>query len=300
MPMRWMLAIIITLIAVGGTVLYYTFPQTTPATQQQTPQVAYKDPYVGNPNATIPPRQTATGTQQTTQTTYRTDNAAPVTQPQTVIESTTGVIDEDPGYDRRVMEDAFFAEVNRQRLINGLQPLEIRKDLSQTARKYSEELAAGAQAEAGYDPRTAVVELRHFGDTFGLTVVERLAYKDIYDARIAGENILSLPLDNSTYNTDDTLRARSWRSEEELVTSGVRSWMLSPLHRANILTKDYDFGGVGVYRLDNILVVTQVFIQSASCGYYKGPCCDSGNACFDNLICTTHDRDEEECRQTDE
>ena len=295
--MKWLALLTATFIIIGSGILWYA-ARTTPA-QTTTPlqPLPYLNPYVDAPQSTHtarttepPPRADAPTPppRRTADVAHGTRHSAPTPN------TDTGQIDPDPGYDRRVLEQRFFDEVNRQRELRGLAPLELRKDLARTARKYSKELAAGAKAEPGYDPRTAVVELRHFGASFGMTVVERLRSKKVYDVARAGENILSLPLENSTYAADGTLLARSWRSVDDIVTDGVRTWMLSSAHRANILTPEYTHGGVGVFRLDNLLVVTEVFITKASCGYYKGPCCKTTDACFAGFYCDTS-RDTPEC-----
>ncbi len=299
--MKWLIFSIIFFTAIGSALLWFaTVKQTNTTSAPKTLlPITYKDPYIRDtptkdpsdtpaqpPHEVAPPQPSSYPQRHQQQdTTQRTAN-------------NIGTIEPSPVYDRRVMERLFFDEVNRQRELRNLKPLILRKDLARTARKYSEELAAGAQSEPGYDPRTAVVELRHFGDSFGLTVVERLAYKKVYDVSRAGENILSIPLDVSTYADDGTLLERSWRSPEDIVTDGVRQWILSSGHRKNILTPEYDYGGIGVFRLDNILVVTQIFITQASCGYYKGPCCGSGDACFRQYTCDTT-RKTPECRTED-
>ncbi len=286
----------------GSAILFYTFlsqPHETEKAKKKPLTLTYKDPYVtkdvhNHENIAHISKSASSKTDNDAQkpkAQHRTEST-----PRTRVEQSHNThIEPRPSYDRRVLEKLFFEEVNRQRLINDLEPLEFRKDLARTARKYSEELAMNAKQNPHYDPRTATVELRHFGATFGMTVIERLAYKKVYDVSRAGENILSLPLDISTYAPDGTLIKRTWRTNEEVVTDGVRRWMLSSAHRANILTPTYTHTGVGVFRLDNVLVVTQIFITKASCGYYKGPCCETTDACFTGFYCDT-DRDTPECR----
>ncbi len=284
--MRWIITITILLIFIGSAILWY-LPNHTQSTPQQRPTpVTYKNPYVkpqSQPTNTTPP--THTPPQHTT----------PKPQPQTHLTPKPKIAPE-PDYNRHIMEDLFFTEVNRQRIIRNVEPLTLRKDLTHTARKYSKELATTTKQDPSYDPRTAVVELRHIGNSFGRTVIERLHYKDIYDMSRAGENILSIPLDRSTYDDNGQLLERQWRTPKEVVDDGVRAWILSPKHRKNMLMPSYTHSGIGVYRLDNILVVTQIFITQADCGYYDGPCCTNAPACFDTYTC---DREniEPKCRK---
>ncbi len=290
--MRWLIITTLLLIAVGSTFLWYSFIRTQPKPQHSLPPLTYKDPYVKSSTqqshdiaVTTKPQPTPQHTTAPQQSATR-SSSAPIP-----------AIAPEPTYDRRAMENLFFAEVNRQRVIRNLEPLTLRKDLARTARKYSKELATATQQDPSYDPRTAVVELRHLGTSFGRTVIERLHYKDVYDMSRAGENILSIPLDLSTYDDNGHLLKRQWRTPDDVVNDGVRAWILSPKHRTNILTPSYTHGGIGIYRLDNILVVTQIFITQADCGYYKGPCCTTTPTCFNTYTCD-YDRTEPECRKS--
>ena len=295
--MRWFLASALAIIIGGGALLWRATPHTPH------PRVSTIDPRAFDASVTAPPAQTPAPPPQDTPR-HTTPSAPPRTPPpqhtpppraHTADDTASpDAIAPEPVYDRRTLEKLFFDEVNRQRILHNLPPLTLRKDLARTARKYAKELAFGARNEPGYDPRTAVVELRHFGSSFGMTVIERLRHKKVYDTARAGENILSLPMDISTYD-GDRLRTRRWRTPQDLATDGARRWMLSPKHRANILTAAYTHAGVGVYRLDNILVVVEVFITKADCGYYRGPCCTTTPQCFAGYECRPQKDGAEEC-----
>lgn len=64
-----------------------------------------------------------------------------------------------------------------------------------------------------------------------------------------------------------------WHSLTEIEKDSVRSWMDSPGHKANILNKDFDEGGMGAAYINGYVILTQVFIRRADCGYKGGACC---------------------------
>lgn len=209
-------------------------------------------------------------------------------------------IDPEPSYDRKEFEKMFFDEVNHQRLLAGRRKLKWRSDLSEVARKHSEDQAADSRAllDSGTTPTSAPI--RHEGRTSGTTVLDRLTAEGIRDFSLAGENILSIAL------TDElvvdvahpaTVVRKTWRQPETVVTGGVRSWMLSPSHRENILMKDYNRGGVGVTRVGDFLIVTQVFARNSDCGFADAACCEDPKDgvenpdpwCYEGLTCTTRE-----------
>jgi len=196
-----------------------------------------------------------------------------------------------PVYDRRELERAIFDEINRVRLINDRDALSLRKDVARAGRKYAKELAADARAKPSYDPSAAVIDLHHRGGRFGDTVVERLAYKGVDDVARAGENIISLPVDVVRPDGRHDVLSLS-----EVAQRTVQHWLLSPTHRANMLTTEYTAGGVGIYQQDGVVVAVSIFIVPAQCGYRHGPCCDTEPACFTGYVCDD-DREEPECRR---
>lgn len=66
----------------------------------------------------------------------------------------------------------------------------------------------------------------------------------------------------------------SYHEPSELETTAVNGWMNSPGHRKNILNGEYDEAGVGIAQVNDYLIITQVFIKKAECGYKNGPCCE--------------------------
>lgn len=79
-----------------------------------------------------------------------------------------------------------------------------------------------------------------------------------------------------------------WETIEQIVQGGVNQWMNSPGHRKNILNAEYDEAGIGIAQVNDYLIMTQVFITRASCGFQDGPCCEKTGYlpyCFIPLNC---------------
>jgi hypothetical protein len=64
------------------------------------------------------------------------------------------------------------------------------------------------------------------------------------------------------------------KTNDEAENEAVVGWMNSPGHKKNILTAEYDEAGIGIVEVKNYLVMTQIFITRAECGYMTGPCCE--------------------------
>ena len=79
------------------------------------------------------------------------------------------------------------------------------------------------------------------------------------------ERILTVP--KADWKTVD------WETAGQAAEGSVDQWMNSPGHRQNILTPDFDEAGVGIAKVNDYLIMTQVFIKRSSCGFQKGPCC---------------------------
>lgn len=80
----------------------------------------------------------------------------------------------------------------------------------------------------------------------------------------------------------------NWYSQAQVETRAVEGWMGSPGHRANILNGAYDRSGIGIARVNDYFIITQVFVKIASCGYRGGPCCEKPGYlpyCFVPLDC---------------
>ncbi|MCU0679067.1 MAG: CAP domain-containing protein [Planctomycetes bacterium] len=79
-----------------------------------------------------------------------------------------------------------------------------------------------------------------------------------------------------------------WRTEREIAQAAAQGWMDSPGHRGNILTAAYDETGVGAAYVNGHIIITQVFIERAECGYETGACCEKDGYypyCFTPFSC---------------
>ncbi len=65
----------------------------------------------------------------------------------------------------------------------------------------------------------------------------------------------------------------NFKTEKEIKNEAIEGWMNSPGHRENILHPDYNETGIGIAKVGNYLIITQVFIKRIDCGYKTGPCC---------------------------
>lgn len=82
---------------------------------------------------------------------------------------------------------------------------------------------------------------------------------------------------NTAYNTNT-----------EVANEAVTGWMNSPGHRANILKSDFNEAGIGIAKVKNYYIITQVFIKKVDCGYLGGPCCIKAGyypSCYVPLSC---------------
>ena len=85
-------------------------------------------------------------------------------------------------------------------------------------------------------------------------------------------------------NVDEIIR----KSSDVVGNEAVVGWMNSPGHRKNILTAGYDEAGVGIAEIKDYLIITQVFITRAECGYFGGHCCEKSGYypyCYQPLNC---------------
>ena len=126
------------------------------------------------------------------------------------------------------MEKRVLTLVNRERKRQKRVVLEMDKKLRAVARAHSQDMAVN-----NYFSHTSLD---------GLSTFERLEASSV-KWKIAGENI--------AYNSN---------SADPALTA-VTSWMNSPEHYENMLTKDYTLTGIGVGRGENgIYFFTQVFV----------------------------------------
>jgi uncharacterized protein YkwD len=127
-------------------------------------------------------------------------------------------------------EAEIFEMVNEQRRRNNLNALEWDEELAKVARDYSRKMAR----ENFFD---------HF-DPDGENVVERAKNARVKNWSKIGENLFYCE------NIDEFSRV------------AVKGWMKSPTHKENILDREWNYSGIGVYvERDNRVYVTQVFIE---------------------------------------
>ena len=82
----------------------------------------------------------------------------------------------------------------------------------------------------------------------------------------------------------------TYKTPEEMAIENVQEWMDSPGHRENILTPEFDRTGIGVAKVNDWFIATQVFIQTAKCGYETGSCCEEEGYypwCYEPLKCVS-------------
>ena len=122
-----------------------------------------------------------------------------------------------------------FEVTNQERVKNGLAPLSWDHELCRMARAHSQ-----AMAKQGFFSHETPE---------GLRLRDRALATGIPRFRVLGENI--------AYN----------QGFKDPGAFAVERWMVSPGHRANILSKEYESSAVGVFVTpDGIVYLTQVFI----------------------------------------
>ncbi len=80
-------------------------------------------------------------------------------------------------------------------------------------------------------------------------------------------------------------------SDEELATEIVNGWMDSPGHRGNILESEFNHTGIGVAKVNEYYIATQVFLSTTNCGYLGAVCCaETGYYpwCYEPLNCVSN------------
>ena len=202
------------------------------------------------------------------------------------------------------MEKNIHDLVNQQRKLNGLQDLAWNDSIAAVARQHSQDLA---EENIPLTERSLLCYyplIHHLGFSFGSHVGERLENHSIYNFLASGENLIlvstwdgrrtygATEADCEEYdkynveNVSEELERRlelanktkkvSWQfhylSQEDLEASIINGWMNSPEHRDNILG-NYTDAGVGIAKVNDFYIVTQVFIQKIDCGYPGAQCC---------------------------
>ncbi len=80
----------------------------------------------------------------------------------------------------------------------------------------------------------------------------------------------------------------NWSDIEEVATKTVAGWLDSPGHYKNLINADYDQSGMGAALVNGYVILTQVFIRQAECGYLNGRCCQEEGYypyCYESLYC---------------
>ncbi len=91
--------------------------------------------------------------------------------------------------------------------------------------------------------------------------------------------------------TPVTVVEKTYYTDEEVVSAAVEGWMNSPGHRANILNKQYNQTGVGIAKIGDYFIITQVFIKKVDCGYKGGVCCQTSSSyyyCYTPYRCSNN------------
>ena len=82
----------------------------------------------------------------------------------------------------------------------------------------------------------------------------------------------------------------TWEDQDKIEEEIVNGWMNSPGHRQNILTSNFNQGGIGVVKINHFFIATQVFIEKVECGYETGACCEKAGYypyCYVPLECVS-------------
>jgi uncharacterized protein YkwD len=207
-----------------------------------------------------------------------------------------------------VMENDLFELVNDERVANGLARLRWNDEVASVAREHSFNLAKQNELLTERDLLCYVPLVHHEGFDFGLYHNDRLQNKSIYYFASSGENIFlaSAWKARKTFDVDEAncssnftqpagpeavkqeldlrlkyaagLERVNWlftfATKDEIENSIVQGWMASEGHRRNILNANYTESGIGVSKVNDFFIVTQIFIEAVDCGYRFGPCCE--------------------------
>ncbi len=207
-----------------------------------------------------------------------------------------------------VMENSIFELVNDERENEGLDALEWNDEIASVAREHSLNLAKQNAPLTERDLLCYVPLVHHEGFDFGTYHNDRLENKSIFYFASSGENIFlaSAWKARKTFDVDEAncdytfiqptgpeevqqelerrlnyssnLTRVKWlftfATKQEIENSIVQGWMDSEGHRRNILNLNYSETGIGIAKINDFYIVTQVFIEAVDCGYRFGPCCE--------------------------
>lgn len=145
-----------------------------------------------------------------------------------------GWSEESPPYDLATLQQRVLDEVNHTRRLLGRSPLSADSALVALARAHSEDMfARGFFAHRNPDGRRAGDRARAASYAFH-TFGENLFRGHLYDTV------------NYVTRGDETTTTYLWYSPDELAALIVAMWMESPGHRDNVLSPEFDAGGVGI------------------------------------------------------
>jgi uncharacterized protein YkwD len=252
---------------------------------------------------------------------------APVTSPGDGVQNRSPQIQRPEDIDFYEMERNLFDMVNDEREAQGLTSLLWNDEVASVAREHSEDLAVENRPLTEFDLSCHRPFIHHEGFDFGLYHDDRLNYRGIYYFSSSGENIFitsawssiesyveeypePCPSETSVvqpYNDSDDVLAElealteyvqtadriewttvEWQDQDEIERFIVDGWMGSPGHRELILDLDFNEAGVGVAKVNDFYIATQVFIKRVDCGYETGPCCEAEGyypSCYGTLQC---------------
>lgn len=171
------------------------------------------------------------------------------------------------------LENLTYRLVNEERKEKEFEPLEWNSELAAVAREHSQYLA-NREENKGF---TENINISHVGED-GEKHPHRIEKANIYYTNGSGENVAGISSIDTYYN--DTKKPASYLNMSEIGERAVKGWMNSPPHKENILKGKYEETGIGIATDSNgtNYVFTQLFINRAECGYWKGECCNGG--CF--------------------
>jgi uncharacterized protein YkwD len=225
------------------------------------------------------------------------------------------------------MERGIHAKVNAERAKSGLDDLLWSDELAAVAREHSEDLADENKPLTEFNLSCHRPFIHHEGFDFGLYHYDRLVTRGVYSFNYSGENIFitsgwssleslvadypePCPDDQTIVTSFDTPEdvlnkleelkryvsssdriswtAVEWHSQDELERYVVDGWLSSPGHKELMLDDGFDEAGIGVAKVNDFYIVTQVFINRLECGYNGGQCCVQEGyypSCYTPLNC---------------
>jgi uncharacterized protein YkwD len=168
--------------------------------------------------------------------------------------SSSQVNEDKPQFDSQKIEDLVHKLTNQERKNYGLSQLLFDSEITQIARKHSQDMASreyfSHETPEGFTPTDRAEEAGY--------VCQKIVGLQMYSG--LAENIFQGYLFNSYYTLNGEITSYDWSSEEEIAKITVDGWMNSPGHRENILANIFDREGIGVeISPDNKVYVTQNF-----------------------------------------